>query len=58
MRIFLALLAPLLVFSLLDRPFSAIVCLVLQLTVIGWPLATAWALGALWRGRSARRGAA
>ena len=39
-----ALVLPFVAFVLLERWFSAIVALVLQITVLGWPIATIWAL--------------
>lgn len=47
MRLLLALIFPWAVFFTIGRPFAGIVCLILQLTVIGWIPATIWAIYAL-----------
>ncbi|EKM98960.1 MULTISPECIES: YqaE/Pmp3 family membrane protein [Acidocella] len=47
MRLLLALLVPWLLFFTIGRPFAGIICLVLQLTVIGWVPAAIWAVYAL-----------
>ncbi len=47
MRFLLALFAPLTVFISIGRPFAALFCLLLEVTVIGWIPATLWALYAL-----------
>ncbi len=47
MRLILALLLPFSVFFTIGRPFQGILCLILQLTLIGWPLAAIWAVYAL-----------
>lgn len=40
----LALVLPFVALILLRRPIAAIVAFLLQATVLGWPLATVWAL--------------
>lgn len=47
MRLILALILPFAVFFTIRRPFQAIFCLILQLTIIGWIPATIWAVYAL-----------
>jgi uncharacterized membrane protein YqaE (UPF0057 family) len=47
MRLLLALFLPFTVFFTIGRPIAGFVCLVLQLTLIGWIPATIWAVYAL-----------
>ncbi|CAB3794808.1 YqaE/Pmp3 family membrane protein [Pararobbsia alpina] len=47
MRLLLALILPWLQFFTIGRPISGIVCLILQLTVIGWIPAAIWSVYAL-----------
>lgn len=47
MRLLLALLLPFTVFFTIGRPISGVICLLLQLTLIGWIPATIWAVYAL-----------
>jgi len=47
MRLLIALFLPWLVFFTIKRPVAGIVCLLLQLTLIGWIPATIWAVYAL-----------
>ena len=47
MRLLIALLLPPVGFFTIRRPFQGIFCLILQLTVIGWPVAAIWAVYAL-----------
>lgn len=47
MRLLLALLLPFSVFFTIGRPFSGLLCLLLQLTLIGWIPAAIWAVYAL-----------
>jgi hypothetical protein len=44
MRYLIALFLPWLVFFTIGRPFQGILCLILQLTLIGWPIAALWAI--------------
>ncbi|WIG56153.1 MAG: hypothetical protein OJF61_001941 [Rhodanobacteraceae bacterium] len=44
MRYLIALLLPWLAFLTVGKPFSAIVCLILQCTLLAWPLAAIWAM--------------
>jgi uncharacterized membrane protein YqaE (UPF0057 family) len=47
MRLLLALLLPWLQFFTIGRPFSGLICLVLQITIIGWIPAAIWSVYAL-----------
>jgi uncharacterized membrane protein YqaE (UPF0057 family) len=47
LRLIIALILPWLTFFTIGRPLAGIVCLVLQITVIGWLPATIWAVYAL-----------
>ncbi len=47
MRLVIALLLPWLTFFTIGRPFAGILCLVLQVTLIGWIPAAIWAVYAL-----------
>ena len=47
MRFLLALLLPWLQFFTIGKPISGVVCLLLQLTVIGWIPAAIWSVYAL-----------
>lgn len=47
MRLLIALLLPWLTFFTIGRPIAGIICLILQLTLIGWIPATIWAVYAL-----------
>lgn len=47
MRLILAIFLPWVAFFTIGRPFSALICLVLQITVIGWIPAALWAIYAL-----------
>ncbi|RKP46213.1 YqaE/Pmp3 family membrane protein [Pararobbsia silviterrae] len=47
MRLLLALIVPWLQFFTIGRPISGLICLVLQLTVIGWIPAAIWSVYAL-----------
>jgi uncharacterized membrane protein YqaE (UPF0057 family) len=43
MRLFLAIFLPWLAFFTIGRPIAGIICLVLQLTILGWIPAAIWA---------------
>jgi len=43
MRILIAIFLPFLLFFTIGRPLAGIICLVLQLTLIGWIPAAIWA---------------
>lgn len=47
MRLLLALLLPFTVFFTIGRPIAGVICLLLQLTLIGWIPATIWAVYSL-----------
>lgn len=47
MRLIIALLLPWLLFFTIGRPISGIICLILQVTLIGWIPAAIWAAFAL-----------
>ena len=47
MRLLLALIVPWLQFFTIGRPFAGIICLFMQLTLIGWIPATIWSVHAL-----------
>ncbi len=47
MRLLIAILLPFLLFFTVGRPFAGIICLILQITLIGWAPAAIWAVYAL-----------
>ncbi len=47
MRLLLAIFLPFTVFFTINRPLAGVVCLLLQLTIIGWLPAALWAVYAL-----------
>lgn len=47
MRLLLALLLPFTAFFTIGRPIAGVICLLLQITLIGWIPATIWAVYAL-----------
>lgn len=47
MRLIIALLLPWLTFFTIGRPMAGIICLILQVTLIGWLPAAIWAVYAL-----------
>jgi hypothetical protein len=47
MRLIIALLLPWITFFTIGSPFAGIICLILQITLIGWIPATLWAVYAL-----------
>jgi uncharacterized membrane protein YqaE (UPF0057 family) len=47
MRLIIALILPWLTFFTIGRPLAGIVCLILQITLIGWLPAAIWAVYAL-----------
>lgn len=47
MRLVIAILLPWLLFFTIGRPIAGIICLILQITVIGWIPAALWAVYAL-----------
>lgn len=55
MRLLLALLLPFSVFFTIGRPFSGLLCLLLQITLIGWIPAAIWAVYALGQYKTDRK---
>lgn len=47
MRLLLAIFIPWFQFFTIGRPFAGIICLILQVTLIGWPIAAIWSVYAL-----------
>ena len=47
MRLLIALILPWLTFFTIGRPIAGIICLILQITLIGWVPAAIWAVYAL-----------
>ena len=47
MRLVIAILLPFVLFFTIGRPLAGIVCLILQITLIGWLPAAIWAVYAL-----------
>ncbi|MCP3708391.1 YqaE/Pmp3 family membrane protein [Paraburkholderia sp. CNPSo 3274] len=47
MRLLIALILPWLLFFTIGRPIAGIVCLILQITLIGWIPAAIWAMYSL-----------
>lgn len=47
MRLLLAIFLPFVVFFTIGRPIAGIICLILQVTLIGWLPAAIWAVYAL-----------
>ena len=47
MRLLIALLLPWLLFFTIGRPVAGVVCVILQITLIGWVPAAIWAAYAL-----------
>ncbi|MDQ9172048.1 YqaE/Pmp3 family membrane protein [Oxalobacteraceae bacterium R-40] len=55
MRLLIAFLLPFLTFFTIGRPIAGIVCLILQVTLIGWLPATIWAVYALGQYKNEKR---
>ncbi len=47
MRLIIAIFLPFLLFFTIGRPLAGIICLILQITLIGWIPAALWAMYAL-----------
>jgi uncharacterized membrane protein YqaE (UPF0057 family) len=47
MRLLIALILPWLTFFTIGRPISGVICLLLQITIVGWLPATIWAVYSL-----------
>jgi len=52
MKFLIALLFPWLSFFIIGRPFAAMICLFLQVTLLGWLPAAIWAVHALLQDRA------
>lgn len=55
MRLLLAIFLPFVAFFTIGRPIAGIICLVLQLTLIGWLPAAIWAVYALGQYKTDRK---
>lgn len=55
MRLLIALLLPWLTFFTIGRPVAGIICLILQVTLIGWLPAALWAVYALGQYKTDRK---
>ena len=55
MRLLIALLLPWLGFFTIGRPIAGIICLILQITLIGWIPAAIWAGYALSQSNTAKK---
>lgn len=55
MRLIIAILLPFLVFFTIGRPIAGIICLILQVTLIGWLPAAIWAVYALGQYKTDRK---
>ena len=55
MRLFIAIFFPFFSFFAIGRPFAALICFVLQVTLIGWLPATLWAVFAVGQWRTDRK---
>ena len=47
MRLIIAILLPFVLFFTIGRPIAGIICLILQITLVGWLPAAVWAVYAL-----------
>ena len=55
MRLLLAIFLPFLSFFTIGRPFAGIICLILQITLIGWLPAAIWAVYSLGQFKTDRK---
>ena len=55
MRLFLAIFLPWVQFFSIGRPFAGIICLILQITLIGWLPAAIWSAYALGQYKTDRK---
>jgi uncharacterized membrane protein YqaE (UPF0057 family) len=55
MRLLIALILPWLTFFTIGRPIAGTICLVLQITLIGWLPAAIWAVYALGQYKNEKR---
>ena len=58
MRLIIAILLPFLLFFTIGRPIAGIICLILQITLVGWLPAAIWAVYALSQYKTAQQIAA
>lgn len=54
-RLLIAIFIPFLVFFTIGRPVAGIICLILQITLIGWIPAALWAVYALSQYKTAKQ---
>jgi len=54
-RLIIAIFLPFLLFFTIGRPIAGIICLILQLTLIGWLPAALWAVYALSQYKTAKQ---
>ncbi len=55
MRLILAIFLPWLLFFTIGRPFAGLICLILQITLIGWLPAALWSVYALSQYKTEKR---
>jgi hypothetical protein len=55
MRLFIAIFLPWLTFFTIGRPIAGLICLFLQISIIGWLPATIWAVHALGQYKTDRK---
>lgn len=55
MRLIIASILPFMVFFTIGRPLAGIICLILQITLIGWLPAAIWAVYALGQYKTDRK---
>lgn len=55
MRLILAILLPWFQFFTIGRPIAGVICLILQLTLIGWLPAAIWSVYALYNYKTDRK---
>ncbi|HEX6957267.1 MAG TPA: YqaE/Pmp3 family membrane protein [Ferrovibrio sp.] len=55
MRLIIAIFLPFLLFFTIGRPIAGIICLILQITLIGWLPAALWAIYALGQYNTAKQ---
>ncbi len=55
MRLFISLFLPWLTFFTIRRPLSGVICLLLQMTLLGWIPASIWAIYALGQYKTDRK---
>lgn len=55
MRLLIAILLPWLTFFTIGRPIAGLICLILQITLVGWLPAALWAIYALGQYRTDKK---